>query len=284
MVRQGVQSIVASTARPRIGVFGLGEAGSEIAAGLVAAGTSVSAYDPAPVTTPPGVWRHEHPSAVVEDIDCLLAVTAAHDADTALQQSLADMHAGLVFADLSTSAPAQKRSRATAAAKVGVHFIDVALMATVPGKGIRTPQLAAGPEAVAYSALLGPLGAPITVIGDEPGLAMTRKLLRSVVTKGLGALLLEATAAGHAAGLDSWLWDHLVKTVTDADEALMTRLMDGMHQHAVRREEEMHATADLLAELGVPATMTNATHELIAALVPEMAPRPPSAADDLTSG
>lgn len=258
---------MAADATRRIGIFGLGEAGSEIAAGLVAAGTTVGAYDPAPVGTPPGVQRHQEPNGVVDRVDCVLAVTAAHDADTALQQALDAMPRDTLFADLTTSAPGEKRSRADLAASGGVRFVDVALMATVPGRGIRTPQLAAGPAAATYAELLRPTGAPITVIGDEPGLAMTYKLLRSVVTKGIGALLLEATAAGRAAGLGPWLWSHLVETITDADETLMTRLINGMHDHAVRRQEEMQATAALLHDLNVMPTMTNATERVIASLV-----------------
>ena len=43
------------TAVTRICVFGLGEAGSLIAADLAAAGVEVHGYDPAGVATPPGV-------------------------------------------------------------------------------------------------------------------------------------------------------------------------------------------------------------------------------------
>lgn len=246
-----------------MGIFGLGEAGSEIAVGLVAAGVEVHAYDPASVSTPTGVERHTCPATVVQGVDCVLAITAAHDAAEALRQSIGAIAAGAIYADLSTSSPEAKRSLSELAGEFRFSFVDVALMATVRGRGIRTPQLASGAKAELYASSLRAVGAPVTVVGEEPGAAATRKLLRSVVTKGLGALLLEAQEAGRAAGLEGWLWTHLVATIEDADEAFMSRLMSGMSLHAVRRREEMEATAALLRSLGVTATMTTATESVL---------------------
>lgn len=252
----------------RVGIFGLGEAGSEIAANLVELGVVVRGYDPADVPTPNGVERHARPDRVVQEIDCLLAVTAARDAATALRQALDDIPEGLLYADLSTSSPVEKRRLGAIADGRAFRFVDGALMATVPGKGIQTPQLASGAAAETYAAALATVGAPVSVVGREPGAASTHKLLRSIVTKGLGALLLEARSAARAAGLEEWLWQHLVSTITEADEAFMVRLMDGMGRHAIRRHEEMQASASLLKELGVSPIMTSATqtalHDLMA--------------------
>lgn len=246
-----------------VGVFGLGEAGSEIASGLVEHGVSVRAYDPAPVPTPVGVQRHSQPAMVVREVDYVLAVTAAHDAERALRQAIDGIREGTQYVDLSTSSPHVKRTLGAIADEHNVSFVDVALMATVPGRGIRAPQYASGATADLYARTLTTVGTPVTVVGAEPGAAATHKLLRSILTKGLGALLLEAQEAGRAAGLENWLWSHLVSTVEDADEAFMSRLMAGMSLHAVRRHEEMQASAALLRELGVTATMTTATESVL---------------------
>jgi hypothetical protein len=46
---------------------------------------------------------------------------------------------------------------------------------------------------------------PVTPIGGEPGDAAARKLLRSVVMKGLGTAVVESLAAAEAAGCAEWL-------------------------------------------------------------------------------
>jgi 3-hydroxyisobutyrate dehydrogenase-like beta-hydroxyacid dehydrogenase len=243
----------------RICVFGLGEAGSLIARDLVAAGVEVHGYDPADVATPDGVSRHGHPDAAVAGADLVLGVTAAADATAALTQALDAIPRGAVYADLATASAGLQRRLAAIAAGVGLGFTDVALMAPVHGKGLCTPALASGPAARAFIEAMAPLGMPVAHAGDEAGMAATRKLLRSVVVKGLTALVVESMQAAEAAGLADETWDNIVGQLTAADEGLIRRLVTGTGRHAARRVHEMEAAADLLAELGVEPIMTNAT-------------------------
>ena len=243
----------------RVAVFGLGEAGAAIAGDLAAAGAEVHGYDPAEVGTPAGVVRHADARAAVRGAEVVLAITAAADAPAALDQALGDVPAGAVYADLATASAGLKRQLAATAAGAGLGFADVALMAPVPGNGLRTPALASGPGAAAFVAALAPLGMPVEAAGGEAGLAATRKLLRSVVMKGLAALIIESLEAAQAAGLAAETWDTVVAQLTAADEALVRRLVEGTGRHAVRRTHEMEATVDLLTELGVAPTMTRAT-------------------------
>lgn len=263
------------TTAMRAAVFGLGEAGSAIAADLAAAGATVRGFDPAPVATPPDVVRCDDPRAAVEDADIVLAVTAAQDADAALRQALDAIPRTALYADLCTSSAMQERQLAGIADARGLRFADVALMSTVPGKGIRTPQLASGSGAGRYAELLGPLGADVTVVGVEAGDAAARKLLRSVLMKGLAALVIESMRAGEAAGVGGWLWEHLVTEIDAADEALVRRLVEGTQPHAVRRRHEMESAAAFLAELGVDPVMTRATVETLSRVPAERVPAPP---------
>jgi 3-hydroxyisobutyrate dehydrogenase-like beta-hydroxyacid dehydrogenase len=243
----------------RVCVFGLGEAGSLIAADLATAGAAVHGFDPAPVPTPVGVTRHDIPATAVEGVDVVLALTAAADAATALAQALHAIPGGAVYADLSTASAGLKQRLAATAAGAGLGFVDVALMSTVPGSGLLTPALASGPGASAFVAAMAPLGMPVDHAGDEAGLAATRKLLRSVVMKGLAALVSESMRAAGAAGLAEETWQHLVAQLTAVDEGLIRRLVSGTAPHAARRLHEMEAAAELLAELGVDPVMTRST-------------------------
>ena len=240
-------------------VFGLGEAGSRLAGDLAAAGIEVHGYDPADVGTPDGVLRHDDPGSAARGAELVLAVTGAAQAADALARAVEGIPHGALYADLSTAAPAVKRDLARLAAGAGLGFVDVALMAPVPATGLRTPALASGPAAGAFVATMAPLGMPVEDAGREPGRAATRKLLRSVLMKGLAALVIESMRAAEAAGLADETWRNIVGQLSAADEALVRRLVAGTAQHAARRIHEMEATADLLTELGVEPTMTSAT-------------------------
>jgi 3-hydroxyisobutyrate dehydrogenase-like beta-hydroxyacid dehydrogenase len=258
----------------RICVFGLGEAGSVLAADLCAAGASVAGYDPAPVRTPPGVERHDDPCAAATGAGTVLAVTAAADAAGALAQALDAIPRGATYADLATASAGLKRSLAATAAAAGLDFADVALMAPVAGTGLRTPALASGPGAARVVAVLGPLGMPVEHAGEEPGVAAARKLLRSVVVKGLTAAVMESLRAAEAAGLVEETWDNVVAQLTAADEAFVRRLVAGTGRHAARRVHEMEAAAEMLRELGVEPTMTEATAAHLRAVAADAAAVP----------
>jgi 3-hydroxyisobutyrate dehydrogenase-like beta-hydroxyacid dehydrogenase len=244
----------------RICVFGLGEAGSLIAGDLaMVPGVEVHGYDPAEVATPAGVQRRDVPEAAAVGADVVLGITVAADAATALAQALDAIPPGAVYADLATASAGLKRSLAATAAGAGLGFTDVALMSPVSGKGLRTPALASGPSARAFITTMGPLGMPVEHAGDEPGMAATRKLLRSVVVKGLTAVVIEAMQAAEAAGLAPETWDDISSQLATADEGFIRRLVAGTGRHAARRVHEMDAATELLADLGVEPIMTRAT-------------------------
>lgn len=257
----------------RVTVFGLGEAGSVFAEGLAAAGADVSGYDPAGVATPTGVARHGNPVDAVAGADVVLALTASTDAEVALTQALAEIPAAALYADLSTSAPARKRQLAAIAAGRGLDFVDVALMAIVPTNGLATPALASGPGADRYAREMATFGVPVAAVGERAGDAATRKLLRSVMMKGLAAVVIEAMRAGDAADLSDWLWSNLVDEITAADGTMLARLVAGTGVHAGRRLHEMEACRALLEELDVDPLMTRSTIESLRRVLTDGVPR-----------
>jgi 3-hydroxyisobutyrate dehydrogenase-like beta-hydroxyacid dehydrogenase len=242
-----------------IAVFGLGEAGSLISADLAKAGMIVTGYDPADVRTPAGVTRFDNPVDAVAGAEVVMAITAQADARRAITQALDAISGNTLYADLSTSSAGVKRELADFASDRGFAFVDIALMSLVPGHGLRTPALAAGPGAELYVSIFKPLGVPVEAISRIPGDAATRKLLRSVMMKGLASLVIEAMRAGHAAGCADWLWRNMAEQLTLADEKMLSRLVTGTGTHALRRLHEMEASTALLQELGVEPVMTRST-------------------------
>ncbi|MTD56378.1 NAD(P)-dependent oxidoreductase [Amycolatopsis pithecellobii] len=250
-----------SGTRPTIAVLGLGEAGGAIARDLVAAGAIVHGYDPA-VPATGGIVDTPSEVDAAAGADLVLSVNSATAAVDALRAGLPKTTG--IWADLNTASPGLKRELASIAGEV--PFTDIAIMAPVPGKGLRVPMLASGPAAEATATLLRSLGASVEVMPGEAGLAAERKLLRSVFFKGMSAAVVEALLAARAAGCEDWLRDVIVRELTAADSSTVDRLVTGSYQHAKRRTTEMAAAADMLGELGVPADVAEAARAQLARL------------------
>ncbi len=244
-----------------IAVLGFGEAGAAFAAGLAGAGARVRGYDPV-APTPPGVDAADSDAAACAGVDLVLSLTTAAEADAALRQSLAAVRGqagSAVYADANTAAAGRKQRLAAIAADAGVSFADIAIMAPVPGLGYRVPMLVSGTGAQRTSDILSDCGASIEVLPGPAGLAATRKLLRSVFYKGMATAVIEALIAAKAAGCEDWLRDHISAELTAADVSTLARMERGSYQHAERRSHEMAAATQLLAELGVPARVADAS-------------------------
>ncbi len=259
-----------TTQAPVIAVLGLGEAGSAIAADLVAAGALVRGYDPV-VPASAGITQCDGDADACRGATLVLSLTCAHEAEAALQAALPRCGANAVFADLNTASAGFKAHLAELAAAAGTGFADVAMMSPVPGLGIRTPMLAAGPAAEQFAAILTGVGATVEVLPGPPGTAAVRKLVRSVFYKGLAAAVTEALRAARSAGCEEWLRSIIAAELSGFSAATVDRLEDGSSRHARRRADEMAAAAALLGELGVPARIAGASEQWLRDLMAESA-------------
>jgi 3-hydroxyisobutyrate dehydrogenase-like beta-hydroxyacid dehydrogenase len=249
--------------RPIVAVLGLGEAGSRLAADLVAAGVEVRGYDPNTAAGMRVPTRALDPEAAVAGSDVVLSVTSAAAALGAAASALSALRPGAIYADLNTAAPALKREVAVLAADVGVRFADVALLAPVPERGLGTSALASGTGGLAFADTFVPLGMPVEVISVEAGDAATLKLLRSVFMKGLAASAIESLRGAEVAGHADWLERELTAVI---GRPLLERLLEGSRKHAERRVDEMEAARDLLLELGIEPRIATASSSLLAEL------------------
>jgi len=250
-----------------IAVLGFGEAGSLIARDLVAAGAVVRGFDPA-VTAPSGVTDTGSDAEAAAGADLVLSVNSAKEAVAALAAALGAMGPGAVWADLNTAAPGIKQRLAEMGRTRGVPVTDIAMMAPVPGRGLRVPMLASGDAAGQVAGRLRAYGADVEVLDGPAGLAASKKLLRSVFYKGMAASIVEALEAARAAGHEDWLREHIAEELAKSDASTLDRIVTGTRQHAVRRGAEMEAAAQMLTELGVRPLMADASralHERLAA-------------------
>jgi 3-hydroxyisobutyrate dehydrogenase-like beta-hydroxyacid dehydrogenase len=244
-----------------IAVLGLGEAGSAIAADLIAAGAEVSGWDPAGKPDLDGLRFATGNVQAVAGATVVLSVNWASVAVEVAAEVAPALAPGTVFGDLNTAAPDLKKEVAAVVEPAATRFADVALLSPVPGRGLATPAYASGSGAGALVAALAPLGASIEVLGPRAGEAAERKLLRSVFVKGMAIAALESIEAARAAGCEEWLREHLAATIEDADAPFLERLVAGSRAHAPRRAEEMAAAAEMLHSLGTPARIAPAAAE-----------------------
>lgn len=235
--------------RPAIAVLGLGEAGGAFARDLAAAGADVRAFDPV-VPAPSGVSGRESDADAVRDADLVISLVTAHESLAALDAARSALRPGSVWADLNTSAPSLKQ-RIEAGLPAEVGCADVAIMAPVPPRGLATKMNVSGPAAERVIALLGPYGARLTHLPGPTGLAASRKLLRSILYKGLAAAVVEALDGARAAGCEEWMHEHVAAELTAMDASTVDRLVQGSHDHALRRIDEMEAAAEQLRDLGI---------------------------------
>ena len=254
-----------------IAVLGFGEAGSLLAGDLVAAGAAVRGFDPK-VPAPADVTPAGSDAEAVAGAGLVLSVNSASEAVNALEASLDALSPGAIWADLNTAAPGVKRRLAAIAQARGVRVTDIAMMAPVPGVGLRVPMLASGDGADDVALALSRRGANIDVLAGPAGLAVTRKLLRSVFYKGMSASIVEALEAAGAAGLEDWLTEHIADELAALNAATLTRIVSGTRRHAVRRGHEMAAAAEMLTDLGVEPIMATASQRLHERLAAEAGP------------
>lgn len=240
-----------------IAVLGIGEAGSAIIEDLLASQVEVRAYDPR-VAAPRWTVACRNEADATRDADLVLSVNSAADSVSAALAGGPACRPGAIWADLNTAAP-ERKTEVEAALPSIVRVADIALMAPVPGRGLRTPMIASGPGGAAVASTLEPLGASVTVLREPVGAAARRKLLRSVFFKGMSAAVTESIAAAEVCGLGDWMRSEITRSLVEAGEGTVDRLEEGSRCHAVRREHEMSAAVAMLRELGVSPRISAAS-------------------------
>ncbi len=242
-----------------IAILGLGEAGSHFANDLSRMGIAVIGYDPAPKRElSPLVTLVVSNAEAARGADMVLSVNVSAVAEAVAREVLPVLHPGQIYAEMNTGSPDTKRAVADILKLSGALVVDVAIMAPVPPKGILTPFLLSGPGAMAFAEKLRPFGLNVSVLSDKIGEAATRKLLRSIVYKGVAAVIGEAVAAGQSFGLEPYIREQ-IRSVIGGNDALIDRFLDGSRTHALRRSHELEAVVEMLEACDVEPVMSRAT-------------------------
>jgi 3-hydroxyisobutyrate dehydrogenase-like beta-hydroxyacid dehydrogenase len=239
-----------------IAILGIGEAGGTLARDLIASGIHVRGWDPEPHNLPDGLDFASSNPAAATGADIVLSVNWASVAVEVAAEVAPVLQPDQIYADLNTAAPQLKRDIAPIIEKTGASFVDAALMDPVPPKGLGTQVYASGSGAEIFTKKMIPLGMPVTFLDREAGNAATHKLVRSIMYKGVAAVIMECLEAAEALDMTEYARAQMLKIIHDAP--MIDRFVNGSLKHAKRRVYEMEAVVEMLNSIGVSAFTSQA--------------------------
>jgi 3-hydroxyisobutyrate dehydrogenase-like beta-hydroxyacid dehydrogenase len=256
----------------RLGMIGYGEIGSTLGAGLRRSGLAeVVSYDKYAFDGPytgliqrraraVGVPLLRSAAELAERAEVIIGATPGSASIASAEALAPHLRPHHLVADIASATPKVKQAVAERLAGSGVGFVDGSIVGT-PKDGHAMPILLAGTSAARLRDALVPWGMDLTVVGERIGDASAIKILRSVVMKGLEALLLECLLGARRYGIDAAVLASVEKTLARPFSQLVQGLITTNAIHAGRRSEEAAMSAEALAEVGLDGFVTRAVAE-----------------------
>jgi 3-hydroxyisobutyrate dehydrogenase-like beta-hydroxyacid dehydrogenase len=179
---------------------------------------------------------------------------------------------GQIFLDINSVSPGTKRGNARAVEATGATYVEAAVMAPVPPQRLAVPMLLGGTGAGALAAALKDFGMNATAVAGEIGTASAIKMCRSIMIKGIEALVVECLFAARRFGVEQAVLASLDKTFPQMgwNAQLPDYLVSRVAEHGRRRAAEMREVARTLEDIGVAPIMAAAAAARQDALVGQM--------------
>ncbi|HQX59481.1 MAG: NAD(P)-dependent oxidoreductase [Rhodoferax sp.] len=254
----------------QIGMLGYGEVGKTFAKGLLPSVDGVDAWDLK--FDQPAARDHERADAALAGVragasmrdvcagaDLLMSAVTASNTLAVAREAAAHIKPGSYFLDLNSASPGTKKQAAELIDGAGGHYVEAGVMTSVPPYGIRVPMLLGGRQAGVLAEQLMAWGMDAKAVSDQLGVASAIKMCRSVMIKGLEALVIESYATARAYGVE----DHVIPTLQETFPGIDWQQTGGYFfsrvvQHGQRRAEEMREAANTVAEAGFEPFMARA--------------------------
>ena len=256
----------------QIGLIGYGEVGKIFCAGLKAKPgiESVSAWDlkfadsalhknELAHAAQAGVAACASMQAVCAQASWLISAVTASNTLAVAQEAAKFIQPGTLFLDLNSASPGTKQQAAALIEAAGGHYVEAGVMTSIPPYGIRVPMLLGGAQADALATRLRGWGMDAKAVSDKIGIASAIKMCRSVMIKGLEALVIESYATARAYGVEDHVLPTLAETFPSIDwEKQGAYFFSRVVQHGKRRAEEMREAANTVREAGFEPFMASA--------------------------
>jgi len=256
----------------RIGLIGYGEVGKIFSAGVAGQGgvTAVSAWDikfaqPSTQATElahaaqAGIAAQASMQALCAASELILSAVTASNTLAVAREAAPFIGPGTVFLDLNSASPGTKQQCAALIDAAGGHYVEAGVMTSVPPYGIKVPMLLGGARAAELAPVLTAWGMDAKVVSDRLGVASAIKMCRSVMIKGLEALVIESYSTARAYGVEDHVLPTLQETFPSIDwSAQGAYFFSRVVQHGQRRAEEMRESANTVREAGFEPFMASA--------------------------
>ena len=247
--------------------MGYGEIGSTIGKGLREAGlVNVRCFDKAAFDGPysrliqsraedAGVTLLRSQQELAADSDLIVGFTPGSASLESAQAFAPALHQEHVYVDFASATPTVKLAVADTLKRTGATLGDGSILGN-PANGYAMPMLVSGPAAPAVARSLVPWGMKIDIAGERLGTASGIKILRSVLFKGIEALLDEMILAARAYGMDEVVVASAFKTLDSSSWAeILQNVVPSGAIHARRRTEELEMAAEAIEGAGIEPIM-----------------------------
>ena len=187
----------------------------------------------------------------------ICAVTAAQCVDAA-RTAATYLSPNTYFVDLNSVAPNTKMLAAQIISDRGGRYVEAAVMAPIGPKRIATPMLLGGPHAADFESWALTLGfTGVRTFAADIGKASAAKMCRSVMIKGMEALVTESLLSARRYGVESTVLDSLSNLFPGVDwPKLGCYMISRSLQHGRRRAEEMREVAVTVRDAGIEPHMS----------------------------
>jgi len=257
-----------------LGFIGFGEAAFGITMGLKSEGFEhITAYDRAYKQPPQSKIITERaktadiellPSVekVLEVSNMVISATSASEAVNVANAAAPFLRKDHIFVDVNAACPDTIIEVSDILKKSDCIFVDVAMMADVKSNRHKVPMFVSGPGAGRFEELMSPFGMNIKIVGEAPGQASAVKMVRSVFSKGVEALLMETFTAAKKYRIVDLMMENLAQSMDSTSfEKRANVLLGKTAIHSARRIHEMEDVIKTLNSLGVDPIMSRATLE-----------------------
>jgi 3-hydroxyisobutyrate dehydrogenase-like beta-hydroxyacid dehydrogenase len=255
-----------------VGLVGYGEVGRILAEDLRAQQVRVSAYDIKLDGDRAGALR-DHASAtgvalasshadLAAQSDFIVSAVTASQAVPVAQACAPAIRKSAWFLDFNSASPGAKQRAAALIDGHGGRYVEGAVMTSIPPYRIKVPLLLGGKGAGELAPLLVALGFDAKVASDKLGIASAVKMCRSVMIKGLEAMVIESFTTARAYGVEDAVLASLAETFPGINwEKQGAYFFQRVIEHGRRRSEEVREVAETVREIGLEPWSSQGTAE-----------------------
>jgi 3-hydroxyisobutyrate dehydrogenase-like beta-hydroxyacid dehydrogenase len=245
-----------------VALIGYGEVGRILAEDLRARHVAVGAYD-LKLDSEHGQPLREHASAhdvilaashasAVHGADVVISAVTASQAVAVAQAVAPAIGQGAFFLDVNSASPGAKQRAGAIVDAAGGRYVEGAVMTSIPPYRIEVPLLLGGAHAAALAPVLTTLGFAPKVASDTLGVASATKMCRSVMIKGLEAMVIESFTTARHYGVEDAVIASLQETFPGIDwEKQAAYFFQRVIEHGRRRSEEVREVAVTVQEAGL---------------------------------